>query len=99
TPRLDRLERHSVHARRAVVLTGERVGENVGPMDLVVEQVEPVGGLSLRLAIELPLKAADLIRRCKAHRQSPSIPTFLGQLVRSQGPLLRRRYPASTLLR
>jgi len=83
TPRLDRLERHSVHARRAVVLTGERVGvfENVGPMDLVVEQVEPVGGLRLRLAIELPLKAADLIRRCKAHRQSPSIPTFLGQLV------------------
>ena len=29
------------------------------------------GGLRLRLAIELPLKAADLIRSCKAHRNSP----------------------------
>jgi hypothetical protein len=69
-----------VHARRAVVLTSERIGvfENVRPMDLVVEQVEAVGGLRLRLAIELPLKAADLIRRCKAHRQSPSTPVFLG---------------------
>src|ERR1700677_2228062 len=45
--------------------------ENVRSKDLVVESVEAVGGLRLRLAIELPLKAADLIRRCKAHRQSP----------------------------
>ena len=71
--RLDRLERHPVHSRRAVVVTGQRIGvfENVRPINLVVEKVEAVGGLRLRLAIELPLKAADLFRSCKAHRQSP----------------------------
>jgi hypothetical protein len=47
------------------------VFENVRPINLVVEQVEAIGRLRLRLAIELPLKGANLIRRCKAHRQSP----------------------------
>ena len=43
-------------------------------------------GLRLRLAIELPLKAADLIRRCEAHRQSPSIPDLRRQACLKSGP-------------
>ena len=54
------------------------------------------GGLRLRLAIELSLKGLDLFRRCQAHRQSPS-PRHRRKRARSQGPLLRRHYPASTL--
>ena len=56
------------------------------------------GRLRLRLAIELPLKAPDRLRCCEAHRQSPS-PHHLRKRTRSQGPLLRQRYPASTLVR
>src|ERR1700746_1149201 len=51
----------------------------------------------LRFAVELSLKAPDLIRRCQAHHQSPS-PHHLQKRTRSRGPLLRRHYPASTLL-
>jgi hypothetical protein len=40
----------------------------------------------------------DHSRCCQAHRQSPS-PRHLRKHTRSQGPLLRRHYPASTLLR
>ena len=48
------------------------MGENVLAANLVVEQIEAEGGLRLRLAIELPLKAPDPVGRFKAHRQSPS---------------------------
>src|SRR4029079_18499376 len=48
--------------------------------------------------VELSLQAPDLFRRCKAHRQSPA-PCLLRKRARSQGPLLHRRYPASTLER
>src|SRR5271163_890863 len=48
--------------------------ENIRPMDLVVKQVEAVGGLRLRLAIELPLKVADLVRSFKAHSPIPFHP-------------------------
>src|SRR5260370_41636799 len=51
----------------------------------------------LRQAVELSLKAPDFIRRCQAHHQSPS-PHHLQKRTRSRGPLLRRHYPASTLL-
>src|ERR1700747_954234 len=51
----------------------------------------------LRFAVELSLKAPDLIRRCQAHHQSPS-PHHLQKRTRSRGPLLRRHYPASALL-
>src|ERR1700756_5274624 len=51
----------------------------------------------LRFAVELSLKAPDLIRRCQAHHQSPS-PHHLQKRTRSRGPLLRRHYSASTLL-
>ena len=72
--------------------------QDVLPADLVVEQIEAEGGLRLRLAIELSLKGPDLIRCFQAHRQSPS-PLHLRKRTRSQGPLLRRHYPASTLIR
>ena len=74
------------------------VAQDVLATNLVVEHVEAEGRLRLRLAIELSLKGPDLIRCCQAHRQSPS-PHHLRKRTRSQGPLLRRHYPASTLLR
>src|SRR5271169_5940719 len=96
---LDLREGHSVHARSARVGAGHAVGvaQNVLPTNLVVEHVEAVGGLRLRLAIELPLKVPDLIWCYRAHRQSPS-PLHLRKRTRRQGPSLRRHYPTSTLL-
>ena len=74
------------------------MAQDVLAADLVVEHVEAEGRLRLRLAIELSLKGPDLLRCCQAHRQSPS-PRHLRKRTRSQGPLLRRHYPASTLVR
>ena len=54
--------------------------------------------LSLRLAIQLSLTGPDRSRCLQAHRQSPS-PRHLRKHARSQGPFLRRHYPASTVLR
>ena len=98
--RLDLLEVDSVHARRARVVAGQRIGvfENVGSANLVVEQVEAVVGLRLRLAIKLSLQAPDFVGRRQTHRQSPSF-SSRQKRARSQGPWLRRNYPASTLLR
>src|ERR1700687_4831343 len=78
---------------------GEPIGvdQDVLATDLVVEQIEAEGGLRLGFAVELSLKAPDFIRRCQAHHQSPS-PHHLQKRTRSRGPLLRRHYPASTLL-
>ncbi len=56
------------------------------------------GQVRLRLAIELSLKGPDLFGCFKAHRQSPS-PRQLRKHTRSQGPFLRRHYPASTVVR
>ncbi len=72
--------------------------QNVLAADLVVEHVEAEGGLRLRLTIQLSLKAPDLFGCFKAHRQSPS-PHHRRKHTRSQGPFLRRRYPASTVVR
>src|SRR4030088_1425469 len=47
---------------------------------------------------EFFLRLTIHIRCLQAHRQSPS-PRHLRKRARSQGPLLRRHYPASTLLR
>src|ERR1700730_779980 len=52
----------------------------------------------LRLTIQLSLKDPDDSRCLQAHRQSPS-PCLLRKHTRSQGPFLRRRYPASTVVR
>src|SRR5664279_4530347 len=98
--RLDLREAHSVHARSARIRAGHCIGvpQDIFSINLVVEHVEAEGRLRLRLAIELSLKGPDLFRCCEAHRQSPS-PPHLRKRTRSQGPLLRRHYPASTLLR
>ena len=74
------------------------MGENVLAADLVVEDVEAESGLRLRLAIELSLKGPDLFGRFEAHRQSPP-PRHLRKRIRSQGPFLRRNYPASLVVR
>jgi hypothetical protein len=73
TRRFNLFESHSVDTRRTRIGAGLRVGvaKNILAIDLVVEQVEAEGGLCLRLAIQLPLKASDLIGRFEAHRQSP----------------------------
>jgi hypothetical protein len=47
---------------------------------------------------ELSLTGPDPSRCLQAHRQSPS-PRHLRKHAKSQGPLLRRHYPASTLIR
>ena len=52
----------------------------------------------LRQTIQLSLMDPDRSWCLQAHRQSPS-PCHLQKHTRSQGPSLRRRYPASTLLR
>ena len=98
--RLDLREGHPVHARSTRIGAGQPIGvtQDVLAINLVVEHIEAEGGLRLRLAIELSLKGPDLLRCCQAHRQSPS-PHHLRKRTRSQGPLLRRRYPASTLVR
>src|SRR3954465_15029016 len=45
--------------------------QHIRSVDLVVEQVEPVVRLRLRLEIQLSLKRPDAVRCCQAHRQSP----------------------------
>src|SRR6266702_2889452 len=52
------------------------MGQNVLAIDLVVEHVEAVSRLVLRLAIQLDLKFPNLTRCCQTHRQSPSLPSF-----------------------
>src|SRR5439155_17131256 len=98
--RLDLREGHPIHPRRTRIVASKRIGmaQDILSANLVVEHIEAESGLRLRLAIELPLKAPDLFRRYKAHHQSPS-PHHLRKRTRSQGPLLRRHYPASTLVR
>ena len=86
-------------ARRARIGAGQRVGvaKNVLATDLVVKNVEAESGLRLRLTIKLSLKAPDNFGCFKARRQSPS-PRQLRKHTRSQGPFLRRHYPASTVI-
>src|SRR5215472_2038361 len=76
--RLDRLEPHLINTRRAAVGTDERISvlQNVGAIDLVVEQIETELRLRLRLDIQLPLKAPDAFRCCQVHRQSPILVFF-----------------------
>ena len=76
--RLDRRAGHAIHARRAPVGAHQFVGmaQDVRAIDLVVEQVEPVVRLRLRLEIQLPLKRPDVFRCFQAHRQSPILGFF-----------------------
>src|SRR5215471_1927872 len=72
------MEGLSIYPRRALV--GSRLcigmGQNVLTIDLVVEHVEAVSRLVLRLAIQLDLKFPDLTRCCQTHRQSPLLASF-----------------------
>jgi hypothetical protein len=97
--RLDLSEAYPVHARSTRISADQSVGvvQDVIPTDLVVEHVEAESGLRLRLPIELSLKGPDLLRCSEAHRQSPH-PHHRRKHTRSQGPLLRRHYPVSTLV-
>src|ERR1022692_2283302 len=52
------------------------MGQNVFPVHLVVEQVETVVRLFLRLLVQLPLKHPDLHWCFQAHRQSPLLSFF-----------------------
>src|ERR1035437_7135205 len=78
SPRFDFREALSIHPRRSLVGARQFVGmaQNVFPVNLVVEHVEAVSRLVLRLAIQLDLKFPDLARCCQTHRQSPSLPSF-----------------------
>jgi len=69
-------------------------GWSVGLMSC--DDISAVTAFALRY--ELSLTGPDRSRCLQAHRQSPS-PCHLRKRTRSQGPLLRRHYPASTLLR
>ena len=71
----------------------EAHGEKFGPQASSARRL-PL----LRLAIQLSLKGPDHSRCLQAYRQSPS-PRHLRKRTRSQGPLLRCHYPASTLIR
>src|SRR6516164_3546742 len=86
------------HAPGARIGASQPIGvvQDVLATNLIVEHVEAESRLRLRLTIELSLKGPDLIWCCQAHRQSP-FPHHLRKRARSQGPLLRRHYPASTL--
>src|SRR4051794_12149719 len=96
--RLDPLKRVPVHPRRTRVGAGERVGvaQDVRALDLVVEQVEAEGRLRLRLEIQLSLEGPDPFGCLQARHQSPH-PRRRRKHARSQGPSLRRRYPASAV--
>ena len=72
--------------------------QNVFAAKLVVEHVETESRLRLRLTIKLSLKDPDLFRCFEAHCQSPR-PHYLRKHTRSQGPSLRRHYPASSVVR
>src|SRR5262245_20708711 len=52
------------------------MGQNVLTTDLVIEHVEAVSRLVLRLAIQLDLKFPYLTRCYQTHRQSPLLPFF-----------------------
>src|SRR5450432_1821358 len=76
--RLDSPEGLPIHAWRALIGLHQciRMGQDVLSVHLVVEQVETVVGLSLRLLVQLPLKHPDLYWCFQTHRQSPLLSFF-----------------------
>ena len=85
--------------------------ENVFSPDLIVEHVEAVSRLVLRLAIQLDLKFPNPTRRCQTHRQSPFLPSFtstpevralssagITRPQRSYGPLRLPAWPSPFLV-
>src|SRR5262245_52173173 len=78
--------------RRCHWLHREAHGEKPWPQASSVQQLS-----LLRLTIQLSLTRPDHRRCLQAHRQSPP-PRHLRKHTRSQGPSLRRYYPASTVI-
>src|SRR5580698_1824882 len=76
--RFDSPEGLPIHTRRALIGLHQCIsmGQNVLSVHLVVEQVETVVRLSLRLLVQLPLKHPDLYWCFQAHRQSPLLSFF-----------------------
>lgn len=72
------------------------MGQDVFPVNLVVEQIEPIGWFLLRFPVELPLKLPDLFRPFPDSRQSPILRLFgcLSEVrvLRSTGITRLRRY-------
>src|SRR5436190_12019406 len=68
----------SIHARRALIGLHQCVsmGQEVLPVHLVVEQIETVARLALRLLVQHSLKHPDLYWCFQAHRQSPLLSFF-----------------------
>src|SRR5712692_3621477 len=66
---LDLQETLSIHSRRSSIGFRQPVslGQDVLPVDLVIEQVEPVGRFLLRFCVQLPLKLPDFYRRFQTH--------------------------------
>ncbi len=52
---------------------GPGVTQDIRPVDLVVEEVEPEGGLRLGLAVELPLESPHRLRRLEPHGNPPRV--------------------------
>src|SRR5690349_23216886 len=100
----------SIHAWRALIGLHQCVsmGQHIFPVHLVVEQVETVARLFLRLLVQLPLKHPDLNRCFQTHRQSPLLSFFrstsevrvlsstgITRLPRSYDPLRLPVWPSS----
>ena len=76
--------RHKAHDRR--------------PLDAGAARRTPARDVSSPCGTSFHWRARIVVGVLQAHRQSPS-PCRLQKHAKSQGPLLRRRYPASTLIR
>jgi hypothetical protein len=89
--RLDGGDGDAIHSGGAPVRAhqGPGVTQEVRPVDLVVEEVKPEGGLRLGLAVELPLEGAHCLWRFKPHSNPPRVPPW--EAWREHGPFPPRR--------
>src|SRR5262245_28670026 len=92
--RLDVLEGLAVPPRGAVVGTAALVGElqDVPPIHLVVQPVEPIPRRSLRFGMQRRLEFLNLRWRCEAHANLPALVPLV-TLVLNSGPFPRPALP------
>ena len=76
--RFDILEAFFIHSRRSIVGLRQLVSvvQNIFAVHLVIELIEAVFRLLLRLSIQFDLQVPNFIRRCQTHRQSPVLSRF-----------------------
>ena len=100
TSRLNGLVCLTIHsrptARRATALIG--MGDDIRPIDLVVELIEPKLGFRLRFRMQRLSQLLDSSRCSPTHRQSPIARSFQ-RSTQTTGPSLLRHYPVSSVLR